>query len=239
MKSDIKVICFDQGGTLLYRKPSVDEGRTDYVRIMEIAHISTEVEKFGKILKLRDKRYKKWSLESNIEVTEKELWNEWLLPDVDKDLLSGHYNELTLLLSHSKGERVFRNDAASTIRDLYWKNYKIAVITNTISRTLVPTELKCAGIWNYISSYSMSSITGIRKPEPHMFLEIASQLNVEPGQCAYIGDAPNRDVAGPKAAGYGLSILLKDDPRYDINRLPDDQRPDMLISSLNQLLDVF
>jgi putative hydrolase of the HAD superfamily len=239
MINHIKVVCFDQGGTLLYRNPLKDKGKADYQRIMDISGINGDPESFGKKLVLRDKSYKVWSLNSNIEATEEVIWNKWLLPEIEEEQLDGHYDELTLLFSHSKGERVFRSDAKSTVEKLHDNGYLIALITNTVSRTLVPAELKAAGIWNYISSYSMSSITGIRKPEPHMFLDIASELNVDPAYCAYIGDAPNRDVAGPKAAGYGLSILLKDDPQFNMDILPEEQKPDVVISSLGQLLDLF
>lgn len=239
MKTDIKVVCFDQGGTLLYRTPLKDRGIADYLQIMEIAGITGQPELFGKKLSLGDKAYKKWSLESNIEATEEVIWNTWLLPDIDEEKLSGHYDALTLLFSHSKGERVFRSDAKDTVEKLHNKGYLIAVITNTVSRTLVPSELKSAGIWDYISSYSMSSLTGIRKPKPYMFLDIAKQLCVKPELCAYVGDAPNRDVAGPRAAGYGLSILLKEDPSFSMDTLPEEQKPDLLIASLNELLDIF
>lgn len=239
MNKDIKVVCFDQGGTLLDRIPLDDKGLSDYKKIMAIAGIEGDPETFGKGLRLSDKRYKKWSLETNIEALEETIWNDWLLPDADRNLLLENYDELTLLLSHSKGERVFRTDAKSTVEELHNNGYLIAVITNTVSRTLVPSELKSYGIWEFISSCSMSSITGKRKPEPHMFLEIAEQLNVDPQNCAYIGDAPNRDVVGPKEAGYGLTILLKDSPSFSLDALPEQQKPDMVISSLTQLLDVF
>lgn len=239
MNKNIKVICFDQGGTLLYRTPLKDKGIADFRKIMEILGIVGDVEEFGQKLKIRDKKYKKWSLESNIEAFEEPLWGEWLLPDVDEAKLIGHYDELTLLFSHSKGERIFRTDAKSTIETLHKNGFLIAVITNTVSRTLVPAELKSAGILDYVRSYSMSSITGIRKPKPQMFLDIAAQLDVDPLHCAYIGDAPNRDVVGPKAAGYGLSILLNEDPSFNISTLPENHKPDLVISSLSELLTIF
>lgn len=239
MYKNVKVICFDQGGTLLYREPLNDLGKSDYLQIMNIAGIDGDPFTFGKKLKENDKKYKAWSLSSNIEGSEEEIWTRWLLPDTDVDKLADNYDQLTLLFSHSKGERIFRDDAEPTIKELYKRGYKIAVITNTVSKTLVPFELKNAEIWKYVSALSMSSITYIRKPLPDMFLDIAKKLNVDPVNCVYVGDAPNRDMAGPKAAGYGMSILLKNDHDFTLTSLPDEQKPDLVITSLNKLLNIF
>ena len=72
-----------------------------------------------------------------------------------------------------------------------------------------------------------------------MFWDIAKELDVDPINCVYVGDAPNRDVLGPKAAGYALSILLKEDPNFQIESLIDEHKPDLVISSLSKLLDIF
>jgi putative hydrolase of the HAD superfamily len=239
MIRNIKVICFDQGGTLLYRVPLSDSGKADFYRIMEIAGISGDPIAFGKKLSAADKKYKAWSLKTNIEESEEDIWSHWFLPDIDSDRLKDYYNELTLLYSHSKGDRIFRSDAFDTIKELHNRGYLIAVVTNTVSRTLVPIELKNAEIWDFISALSMSSLTGKRKPKPDMFLDIANQLNVKPENCVYVGDAPNRDVAGPREAGFVLSILLKEDLGFKVESLSKEHKPDMLISSLNELLKIF
>ncbi len=239
MVNNVSVICFDQGGTLLDRVPLEDSGKSDYLRIMEIAGLTGDPFIFGKKLVNADKRYKAWSLSTNIEGSEEEIWTKWLLPEIDTDKISGYYDELTHVFSHSKGERFMRSDAKSTIVELKKRGYKIAVITNTVSLTLVPTELKNGEIWDYVNALSMSSVTGKRKPLPDMFWDIAKELDVDPINCVYVGDAPNRDVLGPKAAGYALSILLKEDPNFQIESLTDEHKPDLIISSLSKLLDIF
>jgi len=239
MDKNIKVVCFDQGGTLLDRVPLKDSGKADYVRIMEIAGIAGDPFIFGKELVEADKKYKAWSLSTNIESSEEEIWTKWLLPEIGADIISDYYDELTHVFSHSKGERFMRSDAKSTISELTRRGYKIAVITNTVSLTLVPSELKNGEIWEYINALSMSSVTGKRKPLPDMFWDIAKELDVEPINCVYVGDAPNRDVLGPKAAGFALSILLKEDPNFKIESLTEEHKPDLIISSLSKLLDIF
>ena len=83
MTNNIKVICFDQGGTLLYRVPLSDTGKADFYRIMEIAGISGDPIAFGKKLNEADKKYKAWSLKTNIEESEEDIWSHWFLPEID------------------------------------------------------------------------------------------------------------------------------------------------------------
>jgi len=238
-KKRIDAICFDQGGTLLYRIPLPDRGRADILKIMEIGGIDGDPESFARELSARDKKYKRWSHEARIEASEEVIWTEWMLPESDRETIELRSGDLTLLFSHSKGERVFREDAAHTIHELFRRGYRLGLITNTVSRTLVPEELGDAGIKEYIEAFSMSSVTGIRKPDPAMFIDVADELGIEPRRCAYIGDAPDRDILGPRQAGYGLSILLLGATVDDINALPEDQRPDLGISSLSELLNYF
>jgi len=239
MKDRIKVICFDQGGTLLYRVPLKDAGKADYLRIMEIAGVDGDPIYFGNKLKKGDKKYKEWSLRTNIEASEEIIWTRWLLPGISPDKLKNHYDELTLLFSHSKGARVFRSDAEPTVAELYKRGYLIAVITNTVSLTLVPIELQTSGIWKYISAHSMSSVTSIRKPKPDMFLDISKQLNVKPENCVYIGDQPNRDVEGPRRAGFGLNVILKTSNYPEGKELSDLQIPAITVDNLIEFMDLF
>jgi putative hydrolase of the HAD superfamily len=241
---EIRAVILDQGGTLLYRIPQNDRGRSHYEKIMDIAGLSGDPMAFGVELGKRDKKYKKWSVDTQIEANEETIWSRWMLPDVDKSRLEGHFGELTLLFIHSKGIRIFRSDALSTISELHNRGYKLAVITNTVSKTLVPIELEEAGIAAYLDGIIMSSHTGSRKPDPAMFLDIAGTLGVTPCQCVYVGDAPDRDIGGARQAEYGMSILLQEDIIHEdkervISTQPLPTDPDITITELRELLEFF
>jgi putative hydrolase of the HAD superfamily len=47
------------------------------------------------------------------------------------------------------------------------------------------------------------------KPHPRAYREIASRLEVDPKSCVYVGDNPEKDFDGPKAAGWGPSIRIR------------------------------
>ena len=85
----------------------------------------------------------------------------------------------------------------------------------------------------------MSSITGVRKPDPAMFNEAVLSVEIFPEKAVYIGDQPNRDVEGPRRAGFGLNVILKTSNYPEGKELPDLQVPDITVDNLMELLDLF
>ena len=144
-----------------------------------------------------------------------------------------------MLFSRSKGVRELREEALPVVKLLSERGYRIGVISNTVSRVLVPGELDEAGLTPYVDVLVMSSITGVRKPDPSMFIQASSQIGIDPEHCAYVGDQPNRDVEGPRRSGYGLNVILKTSNYPDGIKLPDLQVPDITIDNLMELLDLF
>ena len=237
---NIDVIFFDKGGTL--SKPVTGGkgwGLPNYKKIMEIVGAEGDVADFGAKLVLNDKEYKKWAMKSWIELSEEERCTRFLLPDFPKDVVEANAEELTLLFSRSKGVRELRAEAVPVIKTLFERGYRIGIISNTVSKILVPGELEEAGINPYIEILVMSSITGIRKPDPGMFTEAVSSLGAAAEKSVYIGDQPNRDVEGPRRAGYGLNVILKTSNYPEGMELTDLQTPDITVNSLTELLDIF
>lgn len=178
-------------------------------------------------------------MKSWIELSEEERCTRFLLPDYPAETVLEHCREITLLYSHSKGVRELRPEALPVMQALHKRGYRLGVISNTVSTVLVPGELEEAGITPWIETLVMSSITGIRKPDPRMFTEAANSLRVVPEKSVYIGDQPNRDVEGPRRAGFGLNIILKTSNYPEGKELPDLQIPDITVDRLEDLLDLF
>lgn len=237
---NIESIFFDKGGTL--SKPVTggkDWGLPNYRKIMDILGAEGDVESFGEKISANDKAYKKWALNSNIELSEEDRCTRFLLPDYPENIVKANAEELTLLFSRSKGVRELRTEALPVIKVLWKRGYSIGVISNTVSKVLVPGELDEAGITPYIDVLVMSSITGVRKPDPSMFTAATTQIGADPAKSVYIGDQPNRDVEGPRRAGFGLNVILKTSNYPKGKSLPDRQIPDITISNLMELLDIF
>jgi putative hydrolase of the HAD superfamily len=233
-------IWFDKGGTL--SKPVIkdrERGISYYRKIMDILGAEGDPGEFGDELMERDKSYKKWAMKSWVELSENDRCTRFLFPDFPPERVKENSEELTLLFSRSKGVRELRLEALPVIRTLSERGYRVGVISNTISRVLVPGELEEAGLKPFLEGLVMSSLTGIRKPDPALFHIAAETVSVPPGQCVYIGDQPNRDVEGPRRAGYGLNVILKTS-NYPVDQdLPELQIPDITIDGLEDLLDLF
>ena len=237
---EAEMIFFDKGGTL--SKPVIKDiklGTPYFKKIMAILGAEGDPDEFGVEISLRDKAYKKWALDSWIELSEEDRCIKHLFPEYPKDLVAENAEELTLLFSHSKGVRELRSEALPVIRKLHERNYRIGIISNTVSRVLVPGELDEAGITPFVENVVMSSILGIRKPDPEIFRGAAELAGVSPEKCVYIGDQPNRDVVGPRRSGFGLNIILKTSNFPDGDNLPEIQEPDIIIDNLMELLELF
>ena len=68
-----------------------------------------------------------------------------------------------------------------------------------------------------------SGAFGRTKPHPTIFRAVLERLGVEPADAAMVGDSPEDDVEGARAAGIGAAFLLDRDDRYPEldHRLPD------------------
>ena len=127
---------------------------------------------------------------SDSTITDEEIWTRWMLPEYPLELVSDRAVEFNLLFSHSKGNRKFRSEAYGIIRELYSRGYKIGIVSNTVSRVLVPGEIEETGLAEYIDVLIMSSITNVRKPNPKMFRMAAEIMHVKPEHSVYVGDKP-------------------------------------------------
>ena len=237
---EVEMIFFDKGGTL--SKPVTgreDGGIPNFKKIMELIGVDEDPAVFGARLVKNDKAYKKWALDSWVELNEEERCSRFLLPDYPPERVKPHAIEITLLFSRSKGVRELRTEALPVIRELHNRGYRMGIISNTVSTVLVPRELDDAGITPYIETLIMSSITGIRKPDPRMFSDATKSTGTLAAKSAYIGDQPNRDVEGPRRAGYGLNVILKTSNYPEEKDLPELQTPDIVIDTLEDLFELF
>jgi mannose-1-phosphate guanylyltransferase len=85
------------------------------------------------------------------------------------------------------------------------RRLRLAVVSNWDSR--LPELLDRVGLSGYFDAVLVSSLEGIEKPAPEIFLRAAERLGVEPAACAHVGDSPLDDYRGAESAGM-LPILV-------------------------------
>jgi FMN phosphatase YigB (HAD superfamily) len=99
--------------------------------------------------------------------------------------------------------------------------------------------MEADGYTPYFKSVVLSSVLGIRKPAPAIYLEAAKRAGVEPGCCVYVGDNLDRDVTGTRAAGFGMVVIMISPEQLASATITDENRPDVIIHEFKQLLDIF
>jgi len=80
-----------------------------------------------------------------------------------------------------------------------------------------------------------SEAAGLGKPDPRIFVQAATRLNVPPDRCVHVGDDWMRDVEGARGAGFEAVWLDRRRERdHAITRDPAVQ----CIGSLTELLQL-
>ena len=124
-------------------------------------------------------------------------------------------------------------DALRAIAGLRGAGHEVAVVANQpASRS---AELRSIGI--DVEVMAMSESLGVAKPQPAFFdrcLELMG--NPDPGFVAYVGDRVDNDVVPALRAGM-RAVWLRRGPWGVIQELPEDVRPALTVSSLDELVE--
>jgi HAD superfamily hydrolase (TIGR01662 family) len=173
-----------------------------------------------------------------LELNEGELWEKWLLPEADPERVKSNAVLLNKLWRDARSRKIPLNDMADTIRELARRGYQLGIISNTTSTSEASAMLAEEGLSDLMDTVILSSTHGRRKPHPSLFLQAARDLGVDPGQAAYVGDRPSRDVVGAREAGYREIVIIQLNGRDpEIEQTP--QLPEHRITQLSELLDIF
>jgi putative hydrolase of the HAD superfamily len=103
-------------------------------------------------------------------------------------------------------------DASSTLRALRRRGLKTGLVTNGRAVTQNGT-IDAIDIRDLLDTISISEVEGVRKPDPRIFAQAVERLELEPADCAFVGDHPEVDVAGARAAG--LQAIWKRTPYWN------------------------
>ena len=242
----LKALFFDFGGTLdLY--PSVFEdcinASSKMLDVLAENGLNLREkyssEDFYNHIKKKNNDYRKWKYETLVELSEMDVWKNYILYDEPKkELLSDSViRELTYLIEAGFHSRSVRPEAAEALEKLKSFGLKMGIISNVLSSKQVPNDLKRYGLEKYFSPVITSADFGRVKPHPSIFTYAAECAGVKPEECLYIGNSPMKDVKGAKAGGFLGAVQII----YDLNSASDicsDAEPDYLIKSLLELPDI-
>ena len=193
------------------------------------------------------KAYQEWREANERELAPERVWTEYIFPNngLPKERLMAVAEDVTFFYETHYQTRSLRPEAPAVLEALHEKGFRLAIISNMISRKLVQRKLPEYGIARYFDPVLTSSNFGWRKPNAHIFKEAARLMRVPVASCAYVGDTLSRDVIGARRAGYGLAIQIPSfvtnqaDGGTEARSLPEQGLgPNAVINNLTQVIDL-
>jgi putative hydrolase of the HAD superfamily len=134
-------------------------------------------------------------------------------------------------------------DALATLPELRSRGLKLVVVSNWDSS--LSCVLREVGLEPLLDATVSSAQVGFPKPEPAIFLRALELVGVRPEDALHVGDSPECDVQGARAAGIRAILLRREpdsgDSLAEMAISDDSQSPvsdPVIISSLTRLLSL-
>ena len=235
----IDTIFFDVGATLRYVVKDNGFSADAERKLMELVGTNEPHDVFFEKLEANWKAYRKYAKSSLLDMSEMELWLQYLLPDYPADVIAPNAARLTRLWRDHDGRRLAHEGTPETLRELKKRGYKLGIIANTITETEIPDWMCEAHVADCFKTVILSSKVRLRKPDPAIYLLGARCIGSAPETCAYVGDNPVRDVEGALDAGCGCMVLFEDAGTADREGKAPTKQPDCRIRSIPELLELF
>ena len=239
MSSKIDTIFFDVGATLRYVVEDPEFAAAADRELMALVGATESHDEFFAKLNANWKAYRKMAKTALLDVSEMELWLQYLLPDYPAERIAPNAARLTRLWRDHDGRRVPHEGVKETLKELKRRGYKLGIIANTITETEIPDWMCHDQVADCFQTVILSSKVRLRKPDPAIYLLASRCIGSIPENCAYVGDNPVRDVEGAVDAGYGSMILYEDAGTADREGKIPTVKPDYRIKAIRELLDLF
>lgn len=149
----------------------------------------------------------------------KELWQ------TADDLWIRHYGEQSAPLIDGVGE---------TLLTLHKKDYQLGIVSSG-SRSRVSREVQQSVLRDAFSVIICNEDIVNKKPDPEGLLLAMHELNVDPAQCAYVGDAPEDIEMGRR--GNVMTVGVRS--TYPSSARVPAANPDLYLELMSELVDHF
>jgi putative hydrolase of the HAD superfamily len=101
-------------------------------------------------------------------------------------------------------------EVAGTLAVLRDRGIGLVVVSNW--DCALPGWLDGAGLLELVDGVVTSAEVGAAKPDPAIFAAALERAAARPEQALHVGDSPDKDVAGARAAGIRPVLLCRDGP---------------------------
>jgi putative hydrolase of the HAD superfamily len=111
------------------------------------------------------------------------------------------------------------------------KKYQTGIISDA-QWVFAEPEIAMLGLDQFFKVRIFSSRAGFKKPDVRLFQQAMEELDVTPGLSVYIGDNPQKDIAGAKNAGMKFILFRGECHEYN------GVRPDKCFYSYSELENI-
>jgi len=248
MLSRIKGVFFDYGGVI--EDLSLDEsifqrGVNILYALLREKGIHTVPETLSQMLKRGQEEYTQWYQNNDYrELSNQEMWTSFYLREMCvnsavRSVVEPMSEELSSIYEYYLYRRRPSRDVRNVLKTLAFSGYILALISNTMSKTLIPERLRKLRIEKLFSEVILSVEFGMRKPKKGIFESALNSTGLESGACMYVGDTLSRDMEGARQAGFSATALITS----GLTELKDrgytgNARPDYTLDSLEELFKI-
>ncbi len=230
MKSGIKAIFFDIGGTLMEKKPLShydDQKLEEMLSLLQVGWTSQELEE---TIRTGAQAYKSWCEQTLNELTVEQKWAHFLLAALPEEKVRPIASRLQWLWSQSKTNKQIKMDALETLRELSRRGYLLGTISHSNPIYLDQPEFSSLlKVRIYAQEY------GKRKPHPSLFIDAARHCDLNPEIALMLGIIL-AGCCGTTRSRYGKSFWVKNGyGGMDSVAM----QPDRIVQDLAELLMVF
>jgi HAD superfamily hydrolase (TIGR01549 family) len=113
-----------------------------------------------------------------------------------------------IVMSRAANSVAFK-DARPTLDRLAKRRVRLGIISNVSSHEVALQILQHVKLADYFEHVITSAYTGIRKPDPGIFLYALREFGTTPEKAIHVGDSEVHDIWGANPVGI-TSILVKD-----------------------------
>jgi len=217
MLADIQAVVFDLDGTLLDRRRSFERFVRDQWQRFAQFFQTVELEQYVRTL---------IEVDRDGYAPRKELFTgiiaQFELPSALAETLLNDYR------AGFPSACLLFPDAAQTLFSLRVSGIKLGLITNGSVR-MQSAKLTYLALSPIFDTILISDAEGISKPMPEIFHRALERLSANPAHAVFVGDHPEIDVAGARAAGM-RAIWRRD---HSVSRAVE---ADAVIEKLGDLL---
>jgi putative hydrolase of the HAD superfamily len=242
---DVKGVFLDYGGVVEDAHPDDVQflkGVSIISGILKEAGIALDATSLAEKLRSGQSAYNSWYNKNDFrELPNEDIWTDFFLQDACRDnrtknAIREKAEELSSIYEFYLYKRRPPSGMPNVLKSLFQNRFVIALVSNTMSNTLIPARLKKYGVDRYFATVVLSVEEGVRKPNKAIFEPAFRQTGLKPSKCVYVGDTLSRDVQGSRRAGFKNSILL----RSGLTEVKDsdfkgDVKPDHVIDRLKDL----